>query len=291
MHEYLKNKIIVLNFILLVGLFAACGGKAKLPINEKDILTSEDSTIVNEASIDNYSPCDNIFYPMALDNQWIYQLQFEDEDGNTNISELGLTVAEVNGSSALLAAMDNDTGIVTKSNVECGDKNILNFPMTELNLVFGEAAGEINFIYSSGEFMPSENSFLANDWKNSWTTEFFASGVVSGTYDCNSATVNLSESPVRMDWQVAENGLSLQVAAGKFDDVVLIKRAISFDIQSLNAIMEGQDLNISTTLIINTNMWYAPNIGLLKQEIESNIKLATANELSPASMSRTQSRP
>jgi hypothetical protein len=271
-------KKVSLIFALILGFSSACGTKEEQPENGGTILTTENGVPTIETLIENDNPCNNIFYPLGLDNQWIYKLQAEGADGTPETSEMGLTVAEVNDSNAMLAALNYDSGIVTKSTVNCSNKAILNFPMTELNLIFGEIAGDINFIYKSGEFMPSETDFIAGDWKNSWKTEFLANGIVSGTYDNNSATVNLSDSPILMEWEIFDKDLSLQVDAGAFKDVVLIKRVISFDIQSLNVTFEGQDLDISTTLIINTNMWYAPNIGLLKQEIVSaTVKLFGIN--------------
>lgn len=272
---YIKKASLI--FFILLTLTSACGNKESQPVDEVVVLDAEENPTI-EAPIANNGPCDNIFYPMALDNQWIYQLQIEGEGGNPEFSELGLTVAEVNDTSAVLAALDYDSGIVTKSTVDCNNGAILNFPMTELNLVFGDVAGDLQLAYSSGTFMPSESDFITGSWTNTWKTEFSASGVVSGTYENNTATVNLSESPVSMEWQVSEKGLSLQVPAGTFDDVVLIKRKLTFDITSLKATVEGQALDISTTLIINTNMWYVPYVGLLKQEIDSaSVKLYGIN--------------
>ena len=62
---------------------------------------------------------------------------------------------------------------------------------------------------------------------------------------------------------------TIQVPAGNFDDVVLIKRKLTFEVTSLKATIEGQLIDISTTLVLNSNMWYLPYVGLLKQELDS----------------------
>lgn len=268
MNKKIKINIASLFIFILLTLTSACSKKESQPVDEADTLFMEDNQL-EETLTTSTGMCNNIFYPLALDNQWIYQIQVEGAGGNPELSDLGLTVSEVNDSSAVLAALDYGTGIVTKSIVDCNQGAILNFPMTELNLVFGEAAGDIQLEYSSGIFMPSESDFIADDWINSWKTEYSANGKVSGTYDNNSATVNLSESPVSMEWELSEKDLSLQIPAGIFNDVVLIKRQLTFDITSLKTTFGGQVLDISTTLIIKTNMWYAPHVGLLKQEIDS----------------------
>jgi len=68
---------------------------------------------------------------------------------------------------------------------------------------------------------------------------------------------------------VAGTGETLEVAAGKFENLVKINRVISMDVSSLQANIEGSQVNVATTLTIDTNLWYAPRVGLIKQEIES----------------------
>ena len=264
----MKNKFMTSLFLIIIILASACGKPVVQPTPEDSEISMNDSEKIPTV-IEEKSSCDNIFYPLALDNQWIYQIQVEGENEQPEISELGFTVSEVNESSAVLAALDYDTGIVTQSNVECKDGSILNFPMTEMNLVFGDVAGEMQLQYNSGVFMPSLADFETENWTNTWETDFTASGLINGTYDDETITINLSESPVKMSWQLIEKGGNIQVLAGNFDDVVLIKRTLTFDVSSLKTTIEGEVIDISTTLILNSSMWYSPNTGLLKQELDS----------------------
>ena len=264
----MKNKISISILLAVVIVFASSCGKpdVQLTLEDSDI-NSSDSGITQPVIQDD--PCNNIFYPLALDNEWIYQILIEGEDGQPEISELGLTVSEVNESSAVLSTLDYDTGIVTQSTAECGNGSILNFPMTEINLVFGEVAGDLQLQYNSGVFMPSFADFEAENWANSWETDFTAFGVINGKYDNETVTIDLSESPVQMSWQMIEKDGTIQVPAGNFDDVVLIKRKVTFEITSLKTTIEGQEIDISTTLILFSNLWYSPYVGLLKQEVDS----------------------
>jgi len=264
----MKNKTsisILLFFLVISG--SSCGKPEPQPAIE--VTEINRSNLEATQPVFQQGPCDNIFYPLALDNQWIYQLQIEGEDGQSEISELGLTVSEVNQSSAILAALDYDTGIVTQSTAECKDGSILNFPMTEMNLVFGEVSGDLQFKYNSGVFMPSQTDFEVENWINTWETDFTASGVINGSYDNETITVVLSDSSVKMSWQVKERDVTIQVPAGDFHDVVLIKRTLTFEVSSLKTILESEEIDISTTLILTSNMWYSPFTGLLKQEIDS----------------------
>ena len=264
----MKNKISISILLSVVAFLASsCGKPDAQPAPEDSDINGSNSE--EEHPVIQDDPCNNIFYPLALDNEWIYQIQIEGEDGQPEIAELGLKVSEVNESSAVLAALDYDTGIITQSTAECEQGSILNFPMTEMNLVFGEVAGDMQLQYNSGVFMPSYTDFEAENWTNTWETDFTASVVINGIYDNETITVALSESPVNMSWQVIEIDGTIQVPAGNFDDVVLIKRKLTFEVTSLKATIEGQVIDISTTLVLNSNMWYLPYVGLLKQELDS----------------------
>jgi len=264
----MKNKISISILLLILVISGSSCGK---PEPQPTIEVSETNGSKLEATqpVLQQGPCDNIFYPLALDNQWIYRLQIEGEDGQPEISELGLTVSEVNQSNAILAALDYDTGIVTQSTAECKDGAILNFPMTEMNLVFGDVSGDLQLKYNSGVFMPSQTDFEMKNWTNTWETDFTASGVINGSFDNETVTIDLSDSSVKMSWQVTERDVAIQVPAGNFNDVVLIKRTLTFEVSSLKTILEGEVIDISTTLILTSNMWYSPFTGLLKQEIDS----------------------
>ena len=263
----IKNKTSISIFLSVVVVFASsCGKPDTQPVPEDPDINGSNLEVIQPVTQDH--PCNNIFYPLALDNQWIYQTQIEGEGGQPEIAELGLTVSEVNESSAVLSALDYDTGIVTQSTAECKDGSILNFPITEMNLVFGEVAGDLRFQYNSGVFMPSYADFEVENWANTWETDFTASGLINGKYDDETVTINLSESPVQMSWQVIGKDGTIQVPVGNFDNVMLIKRKVTFEVTSLKATIEGQVINISTTLVLNSNMWYLPYVGLLKQELD-----------------------
>jgi hypothetical protein len=219
-------------------------------------------------------PCDNIFYPMTVDNQWVYDYGMEDTNGTMEESSMALTVSQSEGSSAVLAALSYDTGIVTESAVQCSDQAILNFPMTELKMVLGDLAGSIDLQYQSGTFMPSEQEFAANNWSMEWETDYVASGSLQASYEGEELSAVLAASPVKMKWKVAATGESLQVPAGDFSDLVKMERQISFDVSNLQTNIQGNDVNISTTLTVDTELWYAPHIGLVKQDVNGiSIKL------------------
>ena len=268
------TKIIkTVSILLLTLLIMGCASPEDVDQGQTQINDESESTI--EISQETTGgPCDNIFYPLGLNNQWIYRLDaymdnYEDQALESSGSNLSLTVSEVGASSVMLAALDQSTGVVTQTNVQCVDQAIVNFPLTELNMIFGDMAGEINVEYLSGTFMPSQKEFEDSNWSLSWETEYKASGTVEASYDGEDMSAVLEESPVIMRWQVTNTGVTLEVAAGTFNDLVKINREISFDITSLKTYVEGNQIDIKTTLTLDTDMYYAPNIGLIKQEVNA----------------------
>lgn len=278
----MKNNILLklITALLIVGLLTGCSGEEK-----QEQAVAADDNEVDAPVVENTDSgaCDNVFYPLKKDNQWIYKLDaymdnFENQEIESSSSDLALTVSEVSESSAVLAALDYDTGIVTQSTVQCEDQAIINFPLTELNMVFGDLAGNLDVEYVSGKFMPSKKDFAGSNWSLEWETEYKASGTLEANYDGETLSAVLSESPVKMRWQVTGTGESQEVAAGTFNDLVKINREITIDIQSLKTYIEGEQIDIATTLTLDTNMFYAANIGLIKQDINSaSIKLFGIN--------------
>ena len=268
-----KKRFIITAILIMALLLVGCSNKeGQQPAqNSNDKETAADS---GPAAGSSGSACDNIFYPLALDNQWVYNLDMyqdnpENQSTQSSSSDMAFTVSEAGDSSAVLGALDYDSGVVTQTTVQCQDQAIVNFPITELNMVFGDFAGDIQVDYVSGIFMPSESEFEANGWDLEWETEYKASGNIDASFEGESLSAVLAESPVRMRWQVVSQGDSMEVPAGTFNDLVKINREISFEISSLTTYIEGSEMSLATTLSIVSNLWYAPHIGLIKQEVNS----------------------
>jgi hypothetical protein len=261
----------LLTFFVLFSLILVVSCSKTAPLEQDQPIATEEP-IPTPGPVQN--PCENIFYPLNLNNQWIYRfdiykMNYDQKSIDADASDLALTVSEVTNSSAMVSVLDFGTGIITESSVDCQDQAIINFPMLELKMVFGELTGDLNLEYKSGVFMPSGKDLEASNWNMEWETEYIADGVLESTYEGEPLTATLSSSPVKMKWQVAGTNDSLEVSGGKFDNLVKINREISFDISNLHTNLDGNEVNLATTLSINTDMWYAPQIGLIKQEISS----------------------
>lgn len=221
-------------------------------------------------------PCANTFYPMVPGYQWIYEVTSEGET-----SQISLTVSKVDGNEATLNALYLDSGVTTEATVECQDGAILNFPVMLLGFLFGDVDGELDVEHVDGEYAPSYSTLDSHNWDHSWTGEYLASGVIDAVVDGDQITGKLSESPVDMEWNTLGEGEAIfeaiTIKAGEFPRAIKLEREIIFD---FDAEMEesGYTVSVAAVLTLQNNLWFEPNIGQLKQEIErASIKVYGVN--------------
>lgn len=263
-----KKTLLIYLFTILLIVSPACGKPENAPTTVDEEKPVED-TSKEEKPEAIPSGCNNILYPFSPGNEWIYESQFQGEDGQTEISEFAWSVTEASDTTAKLGTLFYDTGVVLNSEIVCENGAILNFPMTQLNMVFGDVEGDINYDFISGLFMPSEAEFEAGSWANTWETNIVSSGTITASYDGDTITMVLADSPINMKWEIAGKDLSITVPAGTFTNVVLVKQNLVYEINSMQINIEGEVMDIATTIVMNNNMWFAPTIGLLKQEVDS----------------------
>ena len=263
----------LINSLLIAVVMAALSGNIK-----PEHVEAADSSLITQNTTKEYM-CDNIFYPLGMDNQWTYKLdaQIGDYIGHEKqdfTTEATLAVAEINETDILLNQLDNEKEIINQSHVQYDDQAIVMFPLIEMNMIIGDMANSLDFEHVSGEFMPSEKDFTDNDWSLKWETEYEVSGILEANYEGKSFKAVFSESPVKMSWEVINTDNSLEVSAGSFDNLVKINREIKVDVTSLNAEIKGKQVNVGTTLIIDSDLYYAAEIGLIKETInKASIKV------------------
>ena len=265
-----KNRLLILIFVALLILIPACKKEADPPEEgsspEQDS-NSEDST--SEKVLESSGPCDNILYPLNPGNNWTYATEIVGEDGQPETSQYSWSVSESTSSSVTIGTLFKDSGVVLNAEVQCADSAIVDFPISQLNMVFGDIQGDITYAFKSGTFMPSEQEFEAQNWTNTWDTNVEASGVITANFEGESMTINLASSPISMNWKIIDTGQSVVVPAGSFENSVLVNQDLTFDINSLSITMEGQSFDIATTIKVNTDMWFEPRVGLLRTEVKS----------------------
>jgi len=210
--------------------------------------------------------CANTFFPMIPGYQWIYEVTSEGET-----SQISLSVSEVMGNQATLNALYLETGITTEATVECADGAILNFPVMLLGFLFGDVDGELTVEHVDGVYAPNYSTLDNHNWDYSWTGEYLASGTVDAVIEGDQVTGRLAKSPVDMEWNTLGEGQAIfeaiTVKAGEYPRAIKLERELTFD---LEAEMEesGYTVSVEAVLILQNNLWFEPNVGQLKQEIE-----------------------
>lgn len=210
--------------------------------------------------------CANTFYPLIPGYQWVYEVTSEGETG-----QIGLTVTETADNQAKLNALYLDTGVTTEITVDCEDGAIINYPILLLGFLFGDVDGELTLQNKEGVFMPDYETFAANNWDYNWISKYTASGIVEAEVDGEHVTGKLEDSPLDLAWNTLGAGEAIfdgiTVKAGDFPKAIRFERESRFDFTA-EVVEEGQSVPLSAVLVLTTNIWYEPNMGMLKQEIE-----------------------
>jgi len=253
----------LLSIIALVAATLACGTGAPITTDEPGPPAQPTPT-----STPDYSgPCANVLYPFVVDRQWVYQKVGLDEGTATPdplTSKFGISVAEVTGSQAVLKAVDMGTGTTTETVVECQAGAITNFPLMTLGSLFGDyLAGDIQIEYVSGVFAPAVSDLEASGWNMQWEGEYIVSGTVTLEAEGEQTTVTLSDSPLTMRWQNTGQE-TVTVPAGTFENAYKVTRTTQVE---ASVMLEG--VTARATLTIETVHWFAPYVGLLRNEIVS----------------------
>ncbi len=265
----MKSKItFILAILALVTASLACGVE-----QAPDVTDVVPPPIPSATFTPDYSgPCANVLYPFVEGRQWVYQKLGLEEDGSTPdplTSKFGITVAEVNDSQAILNAVDLSTGATTQTTVDCQEGAITNFPLMTLGSLFGDyLGGDIEIVYVSGIFVPSEADLSASNWNMQWEGEYVAAGAVTLYAEGEETTVTLTDSPITMTWQNAGQE-TITVPAGTFENAYKVTRTTQ-----IQATITAEGLTGQGTIFIETAHWFAPYVGLLKTEIVS-AKLTT----------------
>jgi hypothetical protein len=205
-------------------------------------------------------PCDNVFFPFVPGTQWTYRM--DDLDGTTRTMQLN--VSQSGDTQARIDVLNLGTGVRTQAVADCQNGAILNFPLMVFGPLFGdEVAGEMNANHVSGVFLPAEADLIAADWNMAWNGEYTASGVIHTQYAGQAFTVLLSNSTIRMAWQNIGRE-TITVAAGTYADAYKVSHQAVAD-----GTLEGGGAVVQAQLTVNAVQWYAPYVGLLRNEVVS----------------------
>ena len=215
----------------------------------------------------NGGACANPLYPFISGNQWIYQITYGGET-----QTVGLTVAEVLDGKATLDVLDQDTGITSRISVMCDNGSLLDFPVVLFGLVTGEEAiGNVQVTYVSGVFVPNYITFVIQDWDASWDGSYLTNGTVVVNDAGTTYTGTLENSPLQLTWKTAGEGEALfeavTVLAGNYPKAIKVTRNTVLNLKVSMSDL-GSLLTFDAVLTLDNTLWFEPNVGLLKQQVD-----------------------
>lgn len=226
-------------------------------------------------------PCDNILFPLIQGNRWYFQ---KESGGET--TAISLLVDSVEGNQALLNIYGAANDLTSSSQALCKDGAILNFPASELGMLFySPAKGTITLEYQSGEFFPAENAFIQSQWNHTWKTALLATGTfqVKDPASGLDLTAILDKSPLALEWHTAGAGAqayeAVSVPAGDFPHALKILLLATIDINLQMGASQGK-MTIPAKFIINSTLWFEPHVGLLK-EVTNSLDVAYLGTTAP----------
>jgi hypothetical protein len=275
-----KRTLLILIFAALLLIAPACANKDDAVEAPPAAVEEDAAPAVEDAPAPALAsgPCNNILFPLADGNQWVYEATSTGGGGSPTTSEYAWSVSAGSGDSVTLGTMFYDSGTVVSANVQCVDGAVENFPLTVSNIAIGDMEGAIEYTYVSGKYLPSLQELEAGNWQNTWQTVVNSSGTITTDYEGENMTIVLEESPITMDWQILEKDVSVSVPAGTFDNAVRINQQMVYEIKSMKISSGDMPLEISTTMTFDSDYWFVPNLGLVKTQVNSaNMDLFGSN--------------
>ena len=212
--------------------------------------------------------CANVLYPLIPGYQWVYSYTSEGET-----SQIGISVTEAEGDTATLTALYLDSGVTSEAEVVCEDGALVNLPNIFLGFLFGDVSGNVTVDHVDGVFIPSYQTFEEVAWKHQWVGNYTASGQIKAEVDGDQVTGTLEQSPIKLSWNTLSSGEDqfsfdpVSVSAGDYSEAIMLSRHSEID---LSVVLDDSvsSMKLSGTLILDSSLWFQPNQGLVKQQID-----------------------
>jgi hypothetical protein len=221
---------------------------------------------------DTTNPCANVLYPFIPNNQWVYIYSDEANQDTDQQNQIGINVAGVEKSQAMVQMLHVGTAATSTGYVQCDQGAILDVPFMLLGDMFVEASGNVVIKRTKGVFVPAYSTFAEKGWNLTWEGEYIASGTLTVTSEGDTMRATLKDSPLKLSWKTSGAGEKtledIVVKAGSFPRAIKLKRTLTLQF-SLTIVSDGDTMSIPATLIMNNTLWYAPNVGMLKQKVDS----------------------
>jgi hypothetical protein len=207
--------------------------------------------------------CRNILYPVAVGQQWLYQV-----NALSRADIINMSVLSVNNSQGNVLVNNQTTGSTKQVQVQCDGDLIRSFPFMSVDGLFlgNFVNSSMAASYVSGVLAPNEAAFLNNNWALAWSSQYLISGSTTINRNSRQINVTMNNSPITLTCQTLATGdaafETVTVAAGTFRAL----KVVCTEQGQVTANVDG--INVAGLAEGRSNQWFAPNIGLVKMQIE-----------------------
>ena len=211
-----------------------------------------------------HGPCDNPLVPLAIGNQWTYQVTSEDRESQYTLKSLER--ADGRNIVTIVELTAHNNGNSVREPVVCMDAAIEDFPLFMMDMLFANYLNDFfNTYHERGIYAPAHEVFVENGWTMNWDAEYLTEDTA---YIKNplgaSDLVILESSPMDLYFEMDGTREAVTVPAGEFLQTLKVKHVFNLTV-TLTLPTGGT----GGLLTIYTTQWYEPYVGLVRAQLDS----------------------
>ncbi len=201
-------------------------------------------------------PCDNPLIPLGTGNQWVYRVTTPIGESRFSLTSLGIQQGA--NIVALVEYSDQKNNLTVRYPIICQDEAIVNYPLFVVNMLFSDYLDKyISTSHESGDYAPSYQSLIQNNWALNWQAGYLTEDGVYLRNPWGQADLYIPAN-TQIEVSFILNGLREAVTspAGNFPQALKITQFLSLPVTG-------------SGLYIGISQWYEPYIGLVRAQINA----------------------
>ncbi len=209
-------------------------------------------------------PCDNPLIPLVTGNQWSYLVTGGKEPYPYTLS-VGER-ADIGNINIYIEMVDPSHARDVRELVVCRAGAIDNFPLHVMSMLLSDYLdGILNTYKESGEYAPAYPALAGNDWIYSWESRYLVEEAVSIKDPVSGAALFLRPNdPIDVSFQTQGLYEPVTVQAGTFPRALVVVNDYT-----MAATLVVGGITTSGELLIQTDQWYVPYVGLVRARVDS----------------------
>jgi hypothetical protein len=270
-----KNGFIIIPIFLMVTV--SCTGQTLPPLSPQIIaptfvivstptatpIPTEVPPTVTMTSVPG-GPCDNPLVPLAVGNEWQY-LVTGVKDPYQYLLKVGER-ADIGNININIEMIDQKHKQDIKELVVCREGAIDNFPLHVMSMLLADYLDRLlNTYKQSGQYAPAYLEFARNNWTYAWQSRYLVEETVAIKDPAGSSALFLTpNNPIDVSFKTEGKSVPVTVPGGSFPQALLVENDYSMPVTVVT-----QGISTSGTLVIKTEQWYVPFVGLVRARVDS----------------------